>query len=257
MVGTVVNYYEELNLSRELSTEELNTELTKLETVWKQREITNPEKAVKMNALIIDARNAFKTDSARREYDVSLNPTQRVPAPAEQKHKVEQWQLDAISKAETERKYLEEQENQKFKIRTQRIEERKAITTALYRKAWIAFAVCAALSILAFMILGLKRVPVFLLVIIMFGGMGFLNFCDMYRNGNGSGLVMMISILGGFVFSFMCATARYTQMGYSAASASATWKTMGVLLLVMIATIAITRKVGKSKADSAYRQNLF
>lgn len=257
MAETVVNYYEELNLSRELSTEELNTELTKLEAVWKRREITNPEKAAKMSALIIDARNAFKTDSARREYDVSLSPTQRGPAPAEQKHKVEQWQLDAISKAETERKYLEEQENQKFKIRTQRIEERKASTAALYRKAWIAFAVCAALSILAFMTLGLTRVPVFLLVIIMFGGMGFLNFCDMYRNGNGSGLVMMISILGGFVFSFMCATARYTQMGYSAASASATWKTMGVLLLVMIATIVITRKAGKSKADSAYRQNLF
>lgn len=257
MARTVVDYYEALNLSRNLSTEEINTELSRLETVWKRREITNPEKAAKMNALIIDARNVFKTDAARRAYDVSLNPPQSIPVPEEPKHKVEQWQIDAINKAEMERKYLEDQENQKLRARTQRIEERKVATNALYKKAWVVFAICAALSVLAFMTLGFARVPVFLLVVIVLGSMGFLNFCDMYRNGNGSGLVMMVSILGGFIFCFYCATARYTQMGYSAASASATWKTMGFLLLAMIATIVITRKVGKSKADSAYRQNFF
>lgn len=125
------------------------------------------------------------------------------------------------------------------------------------KKAWVAFAACAIVAVLAFITLGFARVPVFLLVIVVFGGMGFLNYCVMYRNGIGSGLVKMGSILGDFVFCFMSATARYTQMGYSAASASATWKTMGVLLVMMIAIIVITRKVGKSKADSAYRQNLF
>lgn len=257
MAVTVVNYYEALNLDRELSTVEINTELSKLETVWKRREITNPEKAAKMNALIIDARKVFKTDATRRVYDVSLNPPQSAPVPMEPQNKVEQWQIDAINKAEMERRHLEDQENQKFQTRTRRIEERKAATTALYKKAWIAFAICVAITVLAFITLGFARTPVFLLVALVFGSMGFLNFCDMYRNGNGSGVVMIVSILGGLIFCFICSTARYTQMGYSAASASATWKTMGILLLIMISTIVITRKVGKSKADSAYRQNFF
>lgn len=257
MAENVVNYYETLNLNRSFSTEEINAELSRLETIWKRREITNPEKAAKMNALIIDARDVFKSDATRRAYDISLTPPQSVPAPEEPKRKIEQWQIDAINKAEMERRHLEEQENKKFQTRTRRIEERKAATTALYKKALITFAVCVAIAVLAFVTLGFARVPVFLLVIVVFGGMGFLNYCDMYRNGIGSGLVKMGSILGGFAFCVMCATARYTQMGYSAASASATWKTMGILLVMMMAIIVITRKVGKSGANSAYRQNLF
>lgn len=253
----MVNYYEVLSLNRSLSTEEINAELSRLETIWKRREITNPEKAAKMNAAIIDAREVFKNDTTRKVYDVSLNPPQSVPAPEEPKRKIEQWQIDATNNAELERKKLEEQESQKFRLRTQHIEERKAATTALYKKAWVAFAACAIVAVLAFIILGFARVPVFLLAIVVFRGIGFLNYCDMYRNGIGSGLIKMCSILGGFVFCFMSATARYTQMGFSAASASVTWKTMGVLLIVMIAIIVITRKAGKSKADSAYRQNLF
>lgn len=257
MAVTIINYYEALNLDRELSTVEINTELSKLETVWKRREITNPEKAAKMKALIIDARDVFKTDATRRLYDVSLNPPQSFPAPEEPKRKIEQWQIDAINKAEMERRHLEEQENQKFQTRTRRIEERKVATTALYKKAWITFVICVAIAVFSFITLGFARVPVFLLVIVVFGGMGFLNYCDMYRNGIGSRFVKMSSILGGFIFCFMCATARYTQMGYSAASASATWKTMGILLVMMMVIIVITRKVGKSRADSAYRQSLF
>lgn len=257
MAETIVDYYEVLNLNRDFSTEEINAELSRLETAWKRREITNPEKAAKMSVLIIDARDVFKNDATRRAYDISLNPPQNVPTPEEPKRKVEQWQIDAINDAELARKKLEEQEDQKLRMRTQRIEERKTATDALYKKAWLAFVACVVVAVLAFMTLGFARVPVLLLVIVVFGGMGFLNFCDMYRNGNGSGLVMMVSILGGLAFCFMSATARYTQMGYSAASASATWKTVGILLVMMIAIIVITRKVGKSKADSAYKQNLF
>ena len=102
----------------------------------------------------------------------------------------------------------------------------------------------------------MEKSPVILLVIMVFGSMGVLNFCDMYRNGNGSGAVMMVSILGGLVFCFMSSTAKYVQMGYSAASASATWKLMGILLASMIAIIAIARTVGKSKANSAFRNNI-
>ena len=95
-----------------------------------------------------------------------------------------------------------------------------------------------------------------MLVIITFGGIGFLNFCDMYRNGIGSSRVTMLSILGGFIFCFVCATARYTQMGYNAASAATTWKTFAALLVVMIVIILITSNVGKSIANGEMRQNL-
>lgn len=254
--SVVVNYYDELHLDKGLSTEDLNTELSRLETVWKRREITNPEKAAKMSALIIDARKVFKTNETRKEYDISLLPQQNKSSMENVKPAVEQWKLDAINKAETERQQLDDLESRKFRERSQKIEKRKAETSALYRKSWIAFIVCVAISFLAFIGLGFAKTPVFLLVVIMFGGMGFLNFCDMYRNGNGSGVVMMVSILGGLVFCFLSATARYTQMGYSAASASATWKTMGLLLVLMIAVIVITRSIGKHKANEAYKQNI-
>lgn len=257
MVANNVDFYEELHLDSGLSTEELKTELSRLETVWKRREITNPEKAAKMSALIIDARKVFQSDEARRKYDASLNSNQNDGLLEEPKHEVQQWQIDALNKAEAERQQLEKQENQKLRERTQRIENRKATTAALYKKAWLVFVACAAVSILSFAFLGLAHTPVFLLAIIMFGGMAFLNFADMYRNGSGSGGVMMVSILGGFIFCFMSATARYTQMGYSAASASATWKTIGILLVILIAVIVIMRNVGKSKANSEMRQNLY
>lgn len=257
MAGNVVDYYGELNLDRGLSTKELNTELSRMETVWKRREITNPEKAAKMNALIIDARKVFRTDATRNEYDKSLNSQQSVPPVKKTRPEVEQWKLDALNKAETDRQRLNDLETRKIRERSQKIEQRKAETTALYKKAWVIFIVCAVVSFFAFIGLGLVKVPVFILVIIMFGGIGFLNFCDMYRNGNGSGVVMMFSILGGFMFCFMSATARYTQMGYSAASASATWKTMGILLVTLIATIVITRTIGKNKANESFKQNNF
>ena len=66
-----------------------------------------------MNALIIDARKVFKTDATRRVYDVSLNPPQSSPVPIEPQNKVEQWQIDAINKAEMERRHLEK--NRKIK----------------------------------------------------------------------------------------------------------------------------------------------
>ncbi len=69
----IVNYYEELNLDKNKSVEELNKELNMLENIWRRREITNPEKATKMLAFIIDAREAFKSVEAKLKYDAELN----------------------------------------------------------------------------------------------------------------------------------------------------------------------------------------
>lgn len=71
-MADMINYYEELNLKKDLQLEEINKELRRLESIWKRREITNPEKATKILALIIDAKEMFQTDSSRKEYDSRL-----------------------------------------------------------------------------------------------------------------------------------------------------------------------------------------
>lgn len=71
-MANIVNYYEELNISKDLSLEEVNAELVKLERVWHQREINQPEKARKMLTLIDDARSVFQSDEARKDYDYAL-----------------------------------------------------------------------------------------------------------------------------------------------------------------------------------------
>lgn len=44
----MTDYYVELKLSSSLSTAELYHELSKLESLWRRREVNNPEKAAKM-----------------------------------------------------------------------------------------------------------------------------------------------------------------------------------------------------------------
>lgn len=66
------NYYEELKLGENESIEQINKKLDKLEATWKKREITNPEKATKMLALVIDARKVFKSEKTKSRYDKKL-----------------------------------------------------------------------------------------------------------------------------------------------------------------------------------------
>lgn len=82
----VVNYYEELNLNKADSLDEITHALNQLESTWKRREITSPEKAIKMLALINDARSVFATEQSRSEYNSSLMARQEnvVQSPSEQ-----------------------------------------------------------------------------------------------------------------------------------------------------------------------------
>ncbi len=68
----MTNFYEELNLNQDASVEDLNNELNVLENTWRRREITNPEKATKMLALIIDARKVFANVNTKIKYDNEL-----------------------------------------------------------------------------------------------------------------------------------------------------------------------------------------
>ena len=68
----MVDYYAELGVSKELSLVEIHAELSKLDRVWHQREIAQPEKARKMLVLIDDAKAVFETEEARVKYDQDL-----------------------------------------------------------------------------------------------------------------------------------------------------------------------------------------
>lgn len=73
----MTNYYEELKLSSSLDTAALYRELSKLESLWRRREVTNPEKAAKMIALIVEAQEKFKDEQSRRAYDLLLDQSKR------------------------------------------------------------------------------------------------------------------------------------------------------------------------------------
>lgn len=97
----MVDFYEELNLDREATVEEINKELSNLESTWKRREITNPEKATKKLVLIMDARKAFKDEQSRAEYNAALAESKKEPVPvdtdAERREKLNKWLDDAFN----------------------------------------------------------------------------------------------------------------------------------------------------------------
>ncbi len=68
----MINFYEELNLNKDFSIEDIKMELSKLENTWHRREITNPEKASKMISLIYEARTVFETNDSKASYDAKL-----------------------------------------------------------------------------------------------------------------------------------------------------------------------------------------
>lgn len=99
-----VDYYEILNLDRSNSAEDINKELSKLESTWKRREITNPEKATKTLALIMDARKAFQNEQSKNQYDFELDESKRAPVQID--HDVEREAEFQKYRAEAESYYL-------------------------------------------------------------------------------------------------------------------------------------------------------
>lgn len=96
----MVNYYEQLNLNKESSIVAINKELSALESTWKRREITNPEKATKMLVLIMDARKVFQSESTKAQYDIELEESKKEPVPvdgeAERRKQLNRWLGDAL-----------------------------------------------------------------------------------------------------------------------------------------------------------------
>lgn len=96
----MVNYYEQLNLDEGASVIVINKELSALESTWKRREITNPEKATKMLVLIMDARKVFKDEQSKAEYDYELAESSKDPAPVdtdvERRENLNKWLDEAL-----------------------------------------------------------------------------------------------------------------------------------------------------------------
>lgn len=95
----MVNYYNELNIERQLNTDEIQQQLSKLEQTWIRREVNSPEKARVMLTYITEARNVFKSEMSRREYDATLEKGNEIPKksnPDEEKQaKFSKWYEDA------------------------------------------------------------------------------------------------------------------------------------------------------------------
>lgn len=70
--GVMVDYYTELGIDRGIGITDINKELSKLESIWRRRELTNPDKAARVIALILEAREIFRTEESRRQYDRKL-----------------------------------------------------------------------------------------------------------------------------------------------------------------------------------------
>lgn len=91
----MTDFYTELNLERNKRIDEINIDLSRLESTWKRREITNPEKATTMLALIIQARKVFATDASRRAYDTELENSKRtsetIDPSVERKDTLNKW----------------------------------------------------------------------------------------------------------------------------------------------------------------------
>lgn len=68
----MTNYYEELGLSKESNVEGIGEELTRQESLWRHREVNQPEKSTKMLSLIFEARKIFANEDSRRKYDEAL-----------------------------------------------------------------------------------------------------------------------------------------------------------------------------------------
>ena len=75
-MAEIINYYKELNIGHDLSTAEINAELTKLKRVWIKRELSQPEKARRFLTLIDDAYEIFKTEETKAKYDQTIANTQ-------------------------------------------------------------------------------------------------------------------------------------------------------------------------------------
>lgn len=97
----MTDYYDELKLPPLLSTAELCRELSKLESLWRRREVTNPEKATKMIALIVEAQKKFKDEQSRRDYDLQLDQSKRKSKQfdpnAERLQSFMEWRNKAVS----------------------------------------------------------------------------------------------------------------------------------------------------------------
>lgn len=75
----MIDYYEELSLSRKLDTKQIQEELVRLESLWHKREVNSPEKANKMLGIIMDAQKVFASEASRKKYDNDLEASLREP----------------------------------------------------------------------------------------------------------------------------------------------------------------------------------
>ena len=79
------NYYTELKLSPESSLQEIQSELLRLEQLWRRREINSPETAAAKLVTITEAKRVFASESSRARYDRELDNSRKKPVTSDPK----------------------------------------------------------------------------------------------------------------------------------------------------------------------------
>ena len=90
-----IDYYEQLGLNRNDPVADVQMELNKLESIWKRREISNPEKAATTLELVREAKKIFQDENGKEEYDRALDESRQTPveedAEAERRERLNHW----------------------------------------------------------------------------------------------------------------------------------------------------------------------
>jgi hypothetical protein len=124
--------------------------------------------------------------------------------------------------------------------------ERKA--KSLYVAGWIAIVLSGVLVCMGMNSTG----AIFFITLVTFCSAALFNYADYFKNSYSSPLVTGISITLGLVCCFQTATAAYSVMGYSAASASKTWIIFGIMLVIYVVFVFGAKIMGK-KANKKSR----
>jgi len=88
----MTDFYTELKLSPDSSLQEIQSELLRLEQLWRRREINSPETATAKLTLINEAKKVFVSESSRNRYNQELENSRRKPVASNPKaDRYNQW----------------------------------------------------------------------------------------------------------------------------------------------------------------------
>ena len=164
-------------------------------------------------------------------------------AAAEQAEQDARARFDEAERQSRERKKQMEEADRQRSERQNAMAEKDKKAKMLYLLGWAGII----LSVLLLFLHTSSSFGIALKTIVVFGSSALLNYADAFRSGYPSRKITAVTSFLGVVYCFTAATSAYTIMGYSASSASRTWKLMLIMLVVFFVLIFAAKAIGKKK----------